>query len=1216
MSTDEDQVFLRGAVEAGVLGEATASEVSEAVAKVAGLGGEASARQVAVDRGLVTPEQAEEVLGGRGARGRASGRRSGRVGNYQMLEKLGVGGMGVVYRARQLTMDRDVALKVLPPRLAKDRVFVERFLREARSAARLNHPNIVQGIDVGEAEGLYYFAMELVDGETLDTRLRRVGRLPEAEALRIARQVALALEHARSHDIIHRDVKPDNILLAKSGVAKLADLGLAKGMSDTSVTQSTGPLGTPLYMSPEQARGEATLDTRSDIYSLGVTLYHAVVGAPPFTGPSATAVITKHLFEPPVPPRELVPELSEGLSSLLLRMLAKRRETRYQTPAEVLKDIDRLLAGLRLARATPRRPVGAVRSRRRRRRVSPLLPVFATTAIFVFAAVCWLLYDKLANATESAGAAPAARAPTRGERARAEPGPAVRPDPAAKAQGALASARRWAAARPDDAEGAIHRLRAIVERYPGTEQAAAALREAEALEERLADADRAELESMREQARALAARDRFADAVERLQTLAAEHPQFHGELLREQGLIASAASRAGRARRDAARELAERGDFAGAVARLEEILRFGMPRLSAQARFEIEAVRADWEEARRKARDEADREYLAVRLELMGLLRRRETAAAQGLLERAAGRPELGPVRGELEADARDLALLAGLWAAAEQGARAMRPGERFSVCGIRGTFERFAEGVVTVRASGVLRGKPLRELKAGEVLALAARKMAPNEPGSHVARGLFLLAEGQRGEAERALAAAGRAGADVERCRMVPERWHADGVEAEAAALLDGAERLMDAGRWQELSEELGRFERRFARTDAFPRHEERFRELSLRARLATLTVRDLFHGKCRLAGNGRRVEVSYDFGDAEQLADWTLADGPWLHQGGRLVLRGSAAVLRARFTRDVRATVEMTALVGGPDEWGLALSDASDLQPVYSVGMPNDAGRRAVLRVEKRLVAGGPLPLRPRQRCRVTFGLRARHVSLGAEGKSVFEWDDERRAVPQELCFGVGARGRRAVEVASVRLVGTVAEGWAAEELERLRGRLRRRAELSKVPWRGLLDDGVLAPWEDKRGAWRVGEGGAATAAPGSLVLRDREYGDIEWRLKIKPLRGGSLVRVSLRVARNGECYGLTLGGRPAECCLAFEREGVGRGPEAMARFPERVDWRPDRWYDLRAVAVGSELRVELDGALLCIVRDGRRSRGWLSLDVLRGGAAFKDMAIRALE
>jgi serine/threonine-protein kinase len=244
-------------------------------------------------------------------------------------------------------MDRIVALKVLAPRYAANDRFRERFLREARAVAKLNHPNIIQGIDVGESNGIYYFTMEYIDGPTVGELLKRGGALDEKRALNIVMQITRALNHAFQHGIIHRDIKPDNIMLTRDGVAKLCDLGLAKVASEEG-PESTRPgasMGTPYYISPEQARGEADVDTRSDIYSLGATFYHSVVGDVPYPGESAAGVITKHLTEPLVSPRQRNPLVSATIEYVILKMMEKDRENRYQTPQELLRDLEAIAAG-------------------------------------------------------------------------------------------------------------------------------------------------------------------------------------------------------------------------------------------------------------------------------------------------------------------------------------------------------------------------------------------------------------------------------------------------------------------------------------------------------------------------------------------------------------------------------------------------------------------------------------------------------------------------------------------------------------------------------------------------------------------------------------------------------------------------------------------------------------------------------------------------------
>jgi tRNA A-37 threonylcarbamoyl transferase component Bud32 len=262
--------------------------------------------------------------------------------DYEILDRVGAGAMGTVFKARQKRMNRIVALKVLKPSLARDTRYVERLRREARIVASLNHPNIVTGYDLGEEGGYHFFVMEFVEGKSLRALLVEWGMFAEEYVRRVARQVALALDHAYQRGVIHRDIKPGNILIDERGEVKLTDMGLAKGPADLTLTRDGATVGTPQYISPEQARSPQDVDVRSDLYSLGATLYHMATGVPPFRGDTMAELITKVLSAVPVPPNEVNPALSEGMSLVLRKLLAKDLRVRYQTPRELLDDLDRV----------------------------------------------------------------------------------------------------------------------------------------------------------------------------------------------------------------------------------------------------------------------------------------------------------------------------------------------------------------------------------------------------------------------------------------------------------------------------------------------------------------------------------------------------------------------------------------------------------------------------------------------------------------------------------------------------------------------------------------------------------------------------------------------------------------------------------------------------------------------------------------------------------
>ncbi|MGI8910044.1 MAG: Stk1 family PASTA domain-containing Ser/Thr kinase [Rubrobacteraceae bacterium] len=265
---------------------------------------------------------------------------------YSILRTLGEGGMACVYLAHDEVLDRDVALKVLWDNYARDEEFVERFKREARSAGSLSHPNIVQVYDRGETEdGTAYMAMECVSGGTLKDRIVREDPLSPEEAATVAIQVAGALGAAHERGVIHRDIKPHNILLSSSGEAKVTDFGIARAAAATTATRTGRVLGTANYMSPEQALGQR-VDPRTDLYSLGVVLFEMLTGELPFRGDSPITVSMKHINEPPPPPKELNPDLPEGVNALVLKLLAKDPDDRYADAEDLIEDLERMKAGI------------------------------------------------------------------------------------------------------------------------------------------------------------------------------------------------------------------------------------------------------------------------------------------------------------------------------------------------------------------------------------------------------------------------------------------------------------------------------------------------------------------------------------------------------------------------------------------------------------------------------------------------------------------------------------------------------------------------------------------------------------------------------------------------------------------------------------------------------------------------------------------------------
>lgn len=281
---------------------------------------------------------------------------SQQIPGYQLLAKIGKGGMGTVYKARQISLDRIVAIKVLPKRFARDPAYVKQLYAEGKAAAKLNHPHIVGALDVGQTEQdgkpIHYFVMEFVEGNTVYDELMENIRYDEDEALPVMIAIAKALEHAHAAGLIHRDVKPQNMMVTKEGVAKLADMGLARGAGGDADEDATAGdsgkkqvVGSPFYMSPEQIRNQDDIDFRTDLYSLGASFYYMVTGKPVFDEPTVAEVLKAHLTKQPEPAHEKNPQISVGLSQIIRVCLAKNRAERYDKTRHLVEDLEAVESG-------------------------------------------------------------------------------------------------------------------------------------------------------------------------------------------------------------------------------------------------------------------------------------------------------------------------------------------------------------------------------------------------------------------------------------------------------------------------------------------------------------------------------------------------------------------------------------------------------------------------------------------------------------------------------------------------------------------------------------------------------------------------------------------------------------------------------------------------------------------------------------------------------
>jgi tRNA A-37 threonylcarbamoyl transferase component Bud32 len=332
-------------------GLVTEDELEQCRVQVSEEEGDRTLSDLLIDHNLLTDRQMSRL------RKEFDARKSGqKIQGYRIKKKLGAGAMATVFLAEQLSLHRLVAIKVLPTKFSRDQNFIDRFYKEGRAAARLNHPNIVQAYDVGHSGEHHYFVMEYVEGDTVYERIQQQRRIPEREAINILIQSAKALHHAHQAGFVHRDIKPKNLMLTPSGQVKVADLGLARNLADIEAAeQEKGrAYGTPFYISPEQIRGELDIGPPADIYGLGATAYHMVTGHVPFSGKNPSDVMRQHLKTELKPPDQLNPALSAEFCQVIEMMLAKNRADRYRTAADLLEDLQRVADGREPVIAKPK----------------------------------------------------------------------------------------------------------------------------------------------------------------------------------------------------------------------------------------------------------------------------------------------------------------------------------------------------------------------------------------------------------------------------------------------------------------------------------------------------------------------------------------------------------------------------------------------------------------------------------------------------------------------------------------------------------------------------------------------------------------------------------------------------------------------------------------------------------------------------------------------
>jgi len=758
-----------------------------------------------------------------------------RLGDFSIVRKIGEGGMGAVYEAVQIGINRRVALKVLSPKLKEKPAFLERFRREARAAGALNHPNMVTVYEAGEVQGHHYLAMEYVDGETLRTRLTRSGKLSVDESLVIARYVAEAIDYAWNHGkIVHRDIKPENIMRTPEGHVKGADRGRAKSIEeDTTVTAVGAGIGTPAYMAPEQSQSARDVDCRADVYSLGIVLFEMLTGQLPFQGDTPQAMVTAHLEQPLPGLRSLNPELPKGVCDVVRRMCEKDAAHRYQTAAELIADIDAVRSGVAPSASvvlSPRDASAAPTSRRHRRATKKSAAPMALGLVLLLGlggGVGYLLLNREKPGSE----VPAGKDGTPQESAEA------------KAEKLFDQAVEYSRNHPTEYQALIEKFGEVAQESQGTKYAALAREEIRKVQEARNQAALQAWQKVKGQVEEQLASGRFGEA---MATLDSHRGRTREPLTREllelsQKVENRALDRFKSVHRKAA-DLLATGDYAAARALYAEIAGIGVEGVEDRVTKELDKVAQLESAAAARAKAVAE-EYQKEWRRAVALARGARYQEALDRLDMLAKRETLQSLAERIQQDRSDLEKARSVYDTA-LAALPKQVGKPFSVRGIKGTLKEVTDQEVVIEANKARLSQKISAISAQDLGKIAAGEFAGQGVEGHISMALFwTYAAGtdSLSNARAALSQARDAGADVRRYEETCRRVELMAEEEHARSILAKAEMCLRQGKIEPCMEALAELEEKYGPAPFFEKFKDKTESIAKRCEKSGRAKSDL---------------------------------------------------------------------------------------------------------------------------------------------------------------------------------------------------------------------------------------------------------------------------------------------------------------------------------------------------------------------------------------
>jgi serine/threonine-protein kinase len=1243
MSNGPDNLFLEMAYAKGYLDRAQGEE-AVSIERATAEDGENRRflRDVLVEEGWMSREQVHEV----DTHLDTGAERTGRIEGYKLLAKIGQGGMGAVYKAEREETGEIVALKVLPGRMAKRGDFVERFLREARAAKKLVSDHIVRPIDVGFSGGYYYFAMEFVDGESIDTTLSIDGVLAESRAVPVVHQMALALRDADRAGMVHRDIKPGNILVTPDGHAKLTDFGLARETDDHSMTQTGMTLGTPNYMSPEQAKAMKSLDIRSDIYSLGVTFYHMVTGSPPFTGETSLLTMLKHLNEQPVAPITRRPELSQGCNDVILKMMAKDRDERYRTPDELVTDLERVMKGEPPRYARPAAPAPAAEPAetvpddierfaeeiRRQSRMSWLKVGVGVFVVVLIAFVGWkVFYAEGGGEVGTPTNGGAAHLPPSAERAEAE----------RRARDALRRARDFAAENPEQLRDIVRQYE-TVERQHGTSRIYPDARKLRlAAQEAFRDTVKVALTRCHDRADALVKKDRYGAAV-------AVYDGFPEELITSD-IMDRLDARKQTLRRRAWERFEELEEKAAGFVRMDKLvaarmtvepaLEFGISGIATRAR----ELLADIEETHSGVASVERRAHEAYR-EAAGRIRRHvrrgDFDKARAQLDAEVRKAPDDQVRTLIDQGRATLRTAEVVWNAAVAGVARLKPGDPFPFGPLPAKVKKVVPKRGLIRV--VLPANRELNLSLGWLPADTLRQLARAGDDKVNASLLtaFFLARGDAGQAAKELAQARKDDPDsavFNRYAKQLEILQRAGSDLEAENLLSKSREQAEGGQFEQAARTLWDLVARSADTPFAKKHRSEIEGILLRAEAESITVDTLFVVP-PVSADGATT-LTYDFSDLAQSRAWQTvwqkrSRGRWLidEVEGEMTAEAGLVYFLVPLKSDQRVTVRVRDVRTAAIRVGMPTPTAS----------PQAAGLSYVWRLAE---GGAETELRHAGK---TVGRTRKHPGFTVVGALELSLEIRNGAITASLgdrpAHRVSARENpldlkepgylvldhftAGARVTQVTIRSAFDRGRLETQfVEPLRKAKQEEARLRLVDYRPLLVGDTAkgwratppgAAWKIARGYARAPQGAKCALTTGELTWKDYVFA-AKVQLGTGPGSARLLVRWTdpARPGHAGKGYTVDLnagaGAGGAGGTVTLGRSLEDR-PETIKKA--NVALTAMEWHPVHLEVRGKTIRVLLDGREVLEANDDTYDSGRVGIASFRCGARFHDVKIKLLD